>query len=81
MSIAMSVIEKQEMSAYGEIGRNVIHVHHLIPLSEIGEKYKVDSIEDLRPVCPNCHVMIHTRKHPYSIDEIKEMIKNNIFCC
>lgn len=61
---------------YGEIGRNVIHVHHLIPLSEIGEKYKVDPIEDLRPVCPNCHVIMHKRKYPYSIEEVKAMIKN-----
>ena len=60
---------------YGEIGRNIIHVHHLIPLSEIGKKYNVDPIKDLRPVCPNCHVIIHKSNHPYSIDEVKEMIK------
>ncbi len=59
---------------YGEVGRNVIHVHHLKPLNEIGEKYEVDPIEDLRPVCPNCHVIIHKRNPPYSIDEVKTMI-------
>jgi 5-methylcytosine-specific restriction enzyme A len=61
---------------YGEVGRNVIHVHHLKPLHEIGETYKVDPIEDLRPVCPNCHVIIHRRNLPYSIDEVKVMIEN-----
>ena len=50
--------------------------HHLKPLHEIGEKYEVDPIEDLRPVCPNCHVIIHKKNHPYSIDEVKTMIKN-----
>ena len=60
---------------YGELGRNVIHVHHLKPLNEIGEKYDVDPIKDLRPVCPNCHVIIHKSKPLYSIDEVKAMIK------
>lgn len=44
---------------YGDIGKDFIHVHHIVPLSEIGEEYKIDPIKDLRPVCPNCHAMIH----------------------
>ncbi len=62
-------------SRYGEVGKGFIHVHHLKPLSEIGAEYKVDPINDLRPVCPNCHAMLHMRKPPYSIDEVKDMIK------
>jgi len=44
---------------YGAIGRRYIHVHHLVALSNIGQAYEVDPIRDLRPVCPNCHAMIH----------------------
>jgi len=36
-----------------------IHVHHLISLSEVGRQYEVDPINDLRPVCPNCHAMLY----------------------
>ena len=61
---------------YGEVGRNVIHVHHLKPLYEIGETYSVDPMKDLRPVCPNCHVIIHKNNPAYSIDEVEVMIKN-----
>ena len=61
---------------YGEVGRDVIHVHHLKPLSEIGKNYRVDPIRDLRPLCPNCHFMIHKRNPAYSIDEIVAMIKD-----
>ncbi|MEH2181662.1 HNH endonuclease [Nostoc sp.] len=43
---------------YGVIGEGYIHVHHLKPLSEIGKKYELDPIQDLRPVCANCHAMI-----------------------
>jgi predicted HNH restriction endonuclease len=61
---------------YGEIGKNFIHVHHIKPLSEIDEKYKIDPIEDLRPVCPNCHAMLHKRIPAYSINEIVNLIDN-----
>ena len=60
---------------YGEIGRNFIHVHHLIPLSNITEEYALNPVEDLRPVCPNCHAMIHRRKPPFSIDELRDKLK------
>ena len=47
---------------YGELGRNFIHVHHIIPLHEIGKEYQVDHQRDLIPVCPNCHAMLHRGK-------------------
>lgn len=46
-------------ATYGERGEGFIHVHHLIPLATIGRRYKVDPIAHLRPVCPNCHAMLH----------------------
>ncbi|HEU4324037.1 MAG TPA: DUF3427 domain-containing protein [Roseiflexaceae bacterium] len=62
---------------YGEIGMEYIHVHHLKPLSEIGEEYQVDPIQDLRPVCPNCHAMIHRKIPAYTIEELRSIIKQN----
>ena len=59
---------------YGEVGAGFVHVHHLKPLSEVGSEYRVDPIQDLRPVCPNCHAMIHRRTPAYSIEELKEML-------
>jgi 5-methylcytosine-specific restriction protein A len=61
---------------YGGIGKNFIHVHHIKPLSEIDEKYKINPIEDLRPVCPNCHAMLHKRKPAYGIEEIEDLIND-----
>lgn len=59
---------------FGELGEGFIHVHHLKPLSQIGTEYEVDPVKDLRPVCPNCHAMIHRKSPPLSIDEIKSLI-------
>ncbi|WP_318444193.1 HNH endonuclease [Photobacterium leiognathi] len=59
---------------YGLIGKNYIHVHHLKPLAEVGKEYKVNPEEDLRPVCPNCHAMLHKEKPPLSIEELKKRL-------
>jgi len=59
---------------YGELGKNFIHVHHLKPLYEITKEYCVDPVEDLRPVCPNCHAMLHRKEKCLTINELKEQL-------
>jgi hypothetical protein len=59
------------LERYGAIGEGFIHVHHVKPLSEVGCEYVVDPIKDLRPVCPNCHAMLHRRDPPLQIDELQ----------
>jgi hypothetical protein len=40
--------------------------------------YKIDPIKDLRPVCPNCHSMLHQRKKPcFTIAELRVILKKN----
>lgn len=60
---------------YGTVAEELIHVHHCKPLSEIREGYEVDPIKHLRPVCPNCHAVIHRRKPPYKIEEVKGFLE------
>jgi 5-methylcytosine-specific restriction enzyme A len=60
---------------YGEIGKEFIHVHHLTPISETKESYEVDQIQDLRPVCPNCHAMLHRNVNLLSIEELELGLK------
>ncbi|WP_342598080.1 HNH endonuclease [Psychrobacillus sp. FSL H8-0483] len=62
--------------AYGELAKGIIHVHHIIPLHEIASKYEVNPIKDLRPVCPNCHSVIHSRRPPYEIEELRVILSN-----
>ncbi|MBR7799009.1 HNH endonuclease [Undibacterium fentianense] len=59
---------------YGDIGNGFIHVHHLKEISSIGREYKVDPIKDLRPLCPNCHAMVHTQKPAISPEELKRRL-------
>lgn len=57
--------------AYGAIGSKYIEVHHLKQVADIGEEYLVDPIRDLRPVCANCHRMLHKTRPSISIDELQ----------
>ncbi|SDP78235.1 HNH endonuclease [Desulforhopalus singaporensis] len=66
---------------YGQIGDGFIHVHHKVPLSEIGEEYFLDPINDLVPVCPNCHAMIHRRKPVFTVEELKRLIAPKAKSC
>jgi putative restriction endonuclease len=62
---------------YGGAVDGFIHVHHLRQLSSVGEKYNVDPIADLRPVCPNCHAVIHHRDPAYSIEEVQSFLRTH----
>jgi predicted HNH restriction endonuclease len=69
---------------YGMYGRNFIEVHYIVPISKQGGTYRLDPIKDLRPLCPNCHAIIHRTGKQGSanimtVDEFKEyyLLKNN----
>lgn len=64
---------------YGDIGKDFIHVHHIIPIAEIGRSYNLNPVKDLVPVCPNCHAMLH---HAFngkvlSISELKQILEKH----
>ncbi len=65
---------------YGVEFKNKIHVHHIKPISEIGKEYEINPKKDLIPVCPNCHMILHSKGNgqTYSVDEVKVMLKNNL---
>lgn len=73
--VACSVCTFNFEKKYGDRGAGYIHVHHLKPLSEIGEEYQLDPVKDLRPVCPNCHAMLHRTVPAISIKELKKLIR------
>lgn len=62
-------------AVYGELGKGFIHVHHLKPIHTIGETYVLDPEEDLRPVCPNCHSMLHRTSVVISIEELIGLLR------
>ncbi|WP_444917885.1 HNH endonuclease [Microbulbifer sp. JMSA003] len=62
---------------YGDIGKKYIHVHHIIPISEIQTEYFIDPVKDLIPVCPNCHAMLHRTEPALTVNELKKIVSRN----
>jgi hypothetical protein len=61
-------------ATYGNPGTGFIIVHHLYPLADARGRRRVDPYEDLRPVCANCHYMIHTEDPPVTIEELRRVL-------
>tara|TARA_R110002049_G_scaffold304419_1_gene499596 strand:+ start:642 stop:1175 length:534 start_codon:yes stop_codon:yes gene_type:complete len=62
---------------YGDIGKEYIHVHHEVPLSEVKKEYVVDPIRDLKPLCPNCHAIVHKTDPPMRVENLIEVLHNH----
>lgn len=64
-------------AVYGDEFKGRIEVHHRKPLYEIRENYIVDPIKDLVPVCPNCHMVLHSKPDGvYTVEEIKTKLNH-----
>lgn len=65
--------------AYGGIAPGFIHVHHITPISSVGEEYRLNPLTDLVPVCPNCHAMLHHGvTEPRTIAELQALWRASI---
>lgn len=71
---ACAVCEFDFKKRYGSLGEGFIHVHHLNPLAATRGAHALDPIRDMRPVCPNCHAMLHRKKPLISIDELRSIV-------
>jgi len=60
---------------YGSLGQDFIVVHHLTPVSKLGEGYVVNPETDLSPLCPNCHAMVHRHNPPLLPSELRQIIQ------
>ena len=61
---------------YGEIGKNFIEVHHLIPFASLKEGNTSLNLEkDFAVLCSNCHRMIHKLKDPSNLEQLKTIVQ------
>lgn len=60
-------------TTFGDLGKGFIEAHHVEPLGETGTSFR--HIEDLLPVCSNCHRMLHRRWPALVPDELRAILK------
>jgi len=60
---------------YGDYAEGFIHIHHIIPVSQLDVPTSIDPETDLVPLCANCHSVVHRRKaQTLSVEELKVLI-------
>jgi len=69
---------------YGTIGSRFIEIHHIKPIYMYEDTDTTilfeQAIDNLCPLCANCHRMIHrNRKNPLSVPELKEIVKSGVY--
>ena len=62
--------------AYPDIGVGYIQIHHLVPISYLkGQTLSLsDALENVRPLCANCHAIVHKRRPPLSMAELLDVV-------
>ncbi len=67
---------------YKELGKGYIEIHHEVPIYQYSnegfQQYIGDAVKQMKPLCANCHRMIHRKKKPLSIDELKRIVGEKI---
>jgi hypothetical protein len=61
---------------YGKVAEGLIHVHHVRQLSDIRKEHRVNPVRHLRPVCPNCHAVLHLANPAYSIERVRSFLRS-----
>lgn len=67
-------------SRYGPLGEGYIQIHHETPLfqyeDEGVEAFLPQAVKRVKPLCANCHSMIHRdRKHPLAVEALKALLR------
>jgi len=64
-------------ATYGDIGEGYIEVHHTKPVHTLiaGAKTKLD---DLALLCANCHRMAHRNRVPFTVDELRALLRHGV---
>lgn len=61
-------------NTYGELGAGYIEVHHIVPVSAIGQEYCINIEKDLEPLCANCHAMVHRENPPVALECLRKTV-------
>ena len=63
-------------AAYPDLGDGYIQVHHLKPVSFMrGEELSLtEALANVRPLCANCHQMVHREHPPLPIEDLRSCL-------
>jgi predicted HNH restriction endonuclease len=60
---------------YGEIGKNFIEGHHIIPVAKMKEGH-VTKPDEIAILCSNCHRMVHKKRPWLTMEKLNSLLKH-----
>ena len=70
---------------YGNYGKGFIEIHHQKPVfmfnDDETEKTIKSGLENVIPVCSNCHRIIHRIRPPYLVKDIEKVVNKKLYFC
>lgn len=78
--LACSVCSFDFSAVYGERGKGYIEIHHEKPIFQYEKqdtaKFLEQALQNVAPVCSNCHRMIHREKNaPMPVKELRQLVE------
>ena len=73
-SLLCEICDFSFSEAYGKIAAEYCEVHHLVPLAESRTQRRT-LLKDLAVLCANCHRVVHLRNPPFTLLEVKAMLR------
>jgi len=62
---------------YGPFGKGYVEIHHLTPVHLMETPRVVNPLDELVPLCSNCHSMVHRVDPPIPPDTLREILDAN----
>ena len=78
--LACTVCSFDFSAVYGERGKGYIEIHHQKPIFQYEDqdtaKFLEQALQNVAPLCSNCHRMIHREKNaPMPVEELRQLIE------
>jgi hypothetical protein len=72
--------DRSMADVYGAPGLNLIHAHHLTPLSHLadGSTVRLDPKSDFAVLCPNCHAIIYRLEDVSNLAGLRKLYRSNV---
>lgn len=73
--VVCSVCSFSFPETYGQVGVGFVEAHHIQPISSL-TPYTIVSLDDIVPVCSNCHSMLHRHRPWLTVEQLRTIVSD-----
>jgi len=73
--VVCSVCSFSFPETYGQVGVGFVEAHHIQPISSL-TPHTIVSLDDIVPVCSNCHSMLHRHRPWLTVEQLRTIVSD-----